>query len=282
MDSNMSAQLIVGDIGSTKGAWTGVMSDGSLKDLLTEGFNPHAHPEEVLLSILKRVAATYGTVHQILYYGTGISDAVVVSEVRSCIEQVTDVGKVTVESDLVGAARACLGNSPGIVAILGTGSNACRYDGNSISTVTPSLGYPLGDEGSGWRIGSLMIRGYYYREMPEDLRVKFRDLLPDTRRELLTYLKRSSQPNRYLASFAAFASDNRKHPWISDTVSNCLDVFITSHLLPLAAGEPVYFAGGIAGSFNEILDYLLKKYGLTMGGVIADPLKRLVKYHIDS
>lgn len=278
MSTEKYTRLVIGDIGSTKGAWTGVVN-GDPQPLLTDGFNPHAHPNAVLRSILTRLGEAYGDIGELIYYGTGISDHVVAEDISDEISRSVQVDKVRVHSDLLGAARACLGNREGVVAILGTGSNACRYDGAEVSAMTPSLGYPLGDEGSGWRIGSALIREFYYGRMPADLSPQFKKLLPDTRRELLGYLKGSPQPNRYLASFATFAGEHRKHPWISDTIRNCLDAFIKSHLRPFTSDEPVHFAGSIAGTFIDILEELLNEYGLTIGGVVPDPLEALIKYH---
>jgi N-acetylglucosamine kinase-like BadF-type ATPase len=278
MSAEKRTKLVIGDIGSTKGAWTGVTDNRQLR-LLTEGYNPHAHPDAVLSAILNRLVETYGEMDELIYYGTGISDDVVAAEIAEQISRSAQITNVAVYSDLLGAARACLGNQAGVVAILGTGSNACRYDGTEVTALTPSLGYPLGDEGSGWRMGSTLIREFYYGRMPHELQPEFKQLLPDTRRELLGYLKGSPQPNRYLASFATFAGVHKEHPWISDTIRDCLDAFIVSHLQPLTSDEPVYFAGSIAGTFIDILEELLNEYGLSIGGVVSDPLKVLVKYH---
>jgi len=282
MQNDASDRLLIGDIGSTKGAWTAVGHNGEQRHVLTDGYNPHSHAEGLLTSILRYVHRTVEQPAEIIYYGTGISDDVVANEVAHVISSEYPSSQISVESDLIGAARACLGNRPGVVAILGTGSNASSYDGHTVESITPSLGYPLGDEGSGWQIGSMILRGYYYGDMPEVLRSSFAELLPDTRRELLGYLRQSPQPNRYLASFATFAGEHRSHPWISDNVRNCLDAFIRTHVLPLSSGEPVYFVGSIAGSFEEILEELLTENGLSIGKVIADPLEALIKYHTNS
>ncbi len=50
-------------------------------------------------------------------------------------------------------AELLLGDEPGFAAILGTGTNSCLYDGNDITLNIDSLGYFLGDEGSGCFIG---------------------------------------------------------------------------------------------------------------------------------
>ena len=58
-----------------------------------------------------------------------------------------------IELDLLAAARALLGQRAGFAAILGTGTNSCLYDGHAITDNIDSLGYILGDEGSGCAIG---------------------------------------------------------------------------------------------------------------------------------
>lgn len=60
---------------------------------------------------------------------------------------------VTVMSDLLGAARGLFIDQPGLPCILGTGSNSCIYDGAEIVDNVKSLGFILGDEGSGAFIG---------------------------------------------------------------------------------------------------------------------------------
>ena len=64
---------------------------------------------------------------------------------------------IEVDSDLLGAAKAACGLKAGIAAILGTGSNSCEYDGNSIVKSIPPLGFILGDEGSGAVLGKKFV-----------------------------------------------------------------------------------------------------------------------------
>ena len=185
-----------------------------------------------------------------------------------------------VHSDLLGAARAVCGDSEGIIAILGTGSNCAWYDGKSLAHRTPSLGYPLGDEGSGWRIGAAMLQGYYYGFMPEQLQNRFKIFVPDERVELLEYLRQSSTPNRYLASFATFAGQNISDDWVRDTVKTCLNEFVVKHVAPHFSDGCIHGVGGIANTFQEILRDVLQHYSLQVGRIVGDPLPDLVNYHM--
>ncbi len=147
--------------------------------------------------------------------------------------------------------------------------------------MTPSLGYPIGDEGSGWRIGSSLIRGFYYKQMPEEIREEFRMIMPDDRSELLAYMRDSPTPNRYLASFATFAAERTDVPWIQQRVRECLREFIANHVVVHNTEYEVHCIGGIAHAFREILEELLNEYSIRTGRIIGDPLPDLVKYHLE-
>jgi N-acetylglucosamine kinase-like BadF-type ATPase len=49
---------------------------------------------------------------------------------------------------------------PAIVCILGTGSNSCYFDGENLKIELPSLGFLIGDEGSGSAIGKQLVRRF--------------------------------------------------------------------------------------------------------------------------
>src|SRR5690606_9506578 len=80
--------------------------------------------------------------------------------------------EVMVKEDMVAAALAAT-TEPGIVCILGTGSNSCYFDGHNVEMVVASLGFMLMDEASGNYFGKRLIRDYYYKRMPPDLALKF-------------------------------------------------------------------------------------------------------------
>src|SRR5690606_20564764 len=88
--------------------------------------------------------------------------------------------RIVVDSDLVGAARGLCGTTPGLVLILGTGMNAGWYDGAALHQPMPSLGWILGDEGSGADIGRTLLRDAFYKRMPADVsQALFGDAGPD-------------------------------------------------------------------------------------------------------
>ena len=77
---------------------------------------------------------------------------------RNVLKGCLDVSSlIEVDTDMLAAAKASCGRSPGIVCIMGTGSNSCFYDGEKITANVSPLGFILGDEGSGAVLGKLLI-----------------------------------------------------------------------------------------------------------------------------
>ncbi len=273
--------ILIAEIGSTSGSWAFISNGASdIKIVKTQGYNPHTHSEYILERLLIKLKGDIGIPDHITYYGAGVINKDVIRLIEEKIKMQFEDAIVEVYSDTLAAARACCGKNPGTICILGTGSNSCLYDGIKITHSIASLGYPLGDEGSGWQIGLEIIRGYYYRNMPADLATKVKVLLPDSRDALLEYVKHSPTPNTYLGSFANFAGENKSHPWIRKIVSKCFDEFVDTHVQSLHQKGKVYFVGSIAWAFSEILEESLAKYDLRIGQVLKDPMDALIKFQL--
>ena len=273
--------ILIAEIGSTSGSWAFISNNGTdVQIIKTQGYNPHTHNEYILERLLIKLKSDIGLPEHIIYYGTGVVSTDVSEMIMRKISTQFEGAKVEVHSDALAAARASCGHDPGIVCILGTGSNSCVYDGDRITDSIPSLGYPLGDEGSGWHIGLHIIRGYYYRTMPPDIVKAVEDQLPDSRAELLEYVKHSPTPNTYLGSFANFAGEQKSHPWIRKTVRKCFDEFVITHVQPLHPKGRIHFVGSIAWSFSEILEESLAEYNFQMGQMLKDPLDALITFQL--
>ena len=145
---------------------------------------------------------------KIYFYGAGCGSEGECQLVNDAISSVIPASIVEVNSDLLGAARALCFNEPGIVCILGTGSNSCYYDGDKIVRNIPPLGFILGDEGSAAVMGKKLVADYLKNIMPEHLRRLFGKEYSITIAGVLNMVYRNEFPNRYLSGFAPFLSKN--------------------------------------------------------------------------
>ncbi|MFM9943598.1 MAG: hypothetical protein ACKVQB_00050, partial [Bacteroidia bacterium] len=165
--------LLVADSGSTKCDWILVKSTGERLETSTMGFNPFFHNSVFIESELKKneLFVKYaGEVADLYFFGAGASSQNRNSIIENGLKKVfTNAKNIIVDHDIKAAVIATAGDQPGIVCILGTGSNSCYFDGETVSEKIPALGYILGDEGSGAYFGKILLTKYLYKKLPMEL-----------------------------------------------------------------------------------------------------------------
>ncbi len=278
--------IVIADGGSTKADWRIVLNGSTQQVSSTIGFNPFfftpkAIEEELNRTFVNEFPATEAT--KVYFYGAGCSDAYRCSIIEEGLQPIFPNAKVIVDHDLMAAARATCGGKPGVACILGTGSNSCNFDGEKITDHITNLGHLLGDEGSGSYLGKMLIRGYFYREFPDDIKKEFEEKYPFEQRELINRIYDYNTSNVFLASFAKFLSDHKDHIYIQQLVNKAFSEFIDRHVRKYKNHNalPIHFVGSIAFHFKEILNLVLQQRNLQLGMVIKKPIDHLVEYHIN-
>lgn len=277
--------ILIVDCGSTKAEWVVLENKNVVEMCVTNGFNPNFNELNLLTGIIHdcfNKVIECKSVASVFYYGSGCGNDVNVAKVKSVFEEFFTDANVEVCSDVMASCHALFGNGNGIACILGTGSNACLYNGKNIVKNAVSLGYVLGDEGSGCHIGKQIVHDYFYYTMPNDLRQKFSDEFKLTRDALIENVYKSPQPSRFLASFAKFASENIGNQYIADLVSRCFNEFIDYYICPLTKeyhGETVGFVGSVAFYFQDLLKQCLENKGFNVGKIIKSPMEGLIRFY---
>jgi N-acetylglucosamine kinase-like BadF-type ATPase len=197
------------------------------------------------------------------------------------LQNVFGTPKVEVQSDILGSVRAVCGRKPGIAGILGTGANSCQYDGEKVIDNVPVLGFILGDEGSAGYFGRKILQGYFYREMPEELKTQLESEFDMRRPVILENVYQKPQPNTYVAGFARFAGKHADHPYIKAILRAGLEECVDRHILKYRGADamPVGFVGSVAYYNADLLREVLSEKGLIAGEIIKNPMPNLVKYH---
>lgn len=277
--------ILIADSGATKTEWRTITTDGQIGQARTVGISPYYQTDEAIAAELRQnlLPALSGTVTEIHYYGTGCSGPEPIATVERALRAVfPEADKVRVGSDLLGAARALCGKEPGIACILGTGSHACLYDGHDIAQPAVSLGFWLGDEGSGGYLGKTLMVHYLRGELPADLAEKFsrRYNSPD-RLMVLDHAYKQPYPNRYFASFSKFLFDNRSHPFAYQLVYEAFGLFVDKYVrtFPGHQNLPVHFVGSVAFYYSDILRRVVSDKWLTPARILENPIAGLALYH---
>ena len=279
----MSVVKLIADSGATKAEWC-LVKDNKRKTIFTQGISPYFLStkqirelvENELLPLLKKVS-----VNEIFYYGTGCANPTNAKSVKKALQQVFPGSAVTVNHDLMAAARSLCQHQKGIACILGTGSNSCFYNGKKIIKNSPGLGYVLGDEASGAYLGKKVIQHYLYKTFDDDLVARFDAKYVTNATEILENVYKKPLPNRYLATFTMFLAENRGHYMIENIIEDGLNDFFFTHLCKYkeAWNLPVNFVGSVANGFKDVLQQLCQSYEFELGTVLKNPMQGLVEYH---
>ena len=275
--------ITIVDCGSTKAEWVFLEDDKIIERIVTNGFNPNFNDINLLSSIaLENISQNIDNkdIVRIFFYGSGCGSTDNAAKVKDSLKDIFFNADVEVFSDILASCHALLGSESGIACILGTGSNACFYDGEKITESATSLGFILGDEGSGCHIGKKIAHDYFYGMMPDGLRRKFDEEYNLSRNTLIEKVYKSPQPSRFLASFAKFAGENIANQYIRDTVSNCFNDFIRYCINPLGKCENIGFVGSVAYHFKDILKQCLANQNLNVKKIVKSPMDGLVDYYV--
>ena len=272
---------LLADAGSTKTDWLLRDNQGETLRFHTDGMNPSLLTDNEIRHILttQLLPQVEGScVDKVEYYGAGCRGEAVV-RMKNILSEVVGTPNITVDSDMLGAARMLCGNKAGIVCILGTGANSCLYDGQQISHQTPALGFILGDEGSGAVLGRRLISDVFKGQLPEDLCHTFRAEYPLTMDELIRRVYRTPAPNQFLASFTPFLSKYIYRTEIQELIKDEFCRFISRNVLAYLpyteAQTPLFFVGSIASVFQKLLSEVVSQYNLTLGKVVRHPIDAL-------
>lgn len=276
---------LIADSGSTKAEWC-LLEGSKKKTVITQGMSPYFVNGEQVQDIISKelLPKLKGAIPEELhFYGTGCASPANAKMLKKAFEKMFPEATVTVEHDLMGAARALCGDEKGVACILGTGSNSCYYNGKKIVKNSPGLGYVLGDEGSGAYLGKKVIQYYLYKTFDEDLMDRFDQKFSTGSVEILDAVYKQPLPNRYLASYAIFLAENRGHYMIENIIEDGLNDFFFNHVYKYSESwtMPVHFTGSIAYGFRDVIEEMCAGYQLELGNIIKNPMEGLVKYHLD-
>ncbi|OJV52828.1 MAG: hypothetical protein BGO31_03470 [Bacteroidetes bacterium 43-16] len=275
--------ILVADSGSTKTDWS-LIKDDKTKKLSTTGVNPYFVSEtsgaEILANELK-IGKALNDIEAIHFYSAGVK----APQNKKLIEQILKnhfgIKNIFVHSDMLGAARATCGHEKGVTAILGTGSNSCFFDGSKIMKQRASLGYIIGDEGSGTYLGKKVLQYFFYDTFDGDLHEAFLNKYGNDLPAVLERIYKQPLPNRYIAGFTEFLHEHRGHYMVENIIEDAFLEFFNANILKYRESwkYPINFVGSVAHTFKDVLENIAAHYGVTIGTIAKSPMQGLVKYH---
>ena len=277
--------ILIADSGSTKTDWCVVENGVLLQQIFTKGTNPFFQTEEEISNEIATALLPELKTNEfdaVYFYGAGCGFPDKIAVVHRALTKHLNVkGDVEVATDMLAAARGLCGREAGIACIMGTGSNSCYYDGQSIVANVSPLGFILGDEGSGACLGKLMVGDLLKNQMTPELKEKFLKQFDLTPADIIDRVYRKPFPNRFLASLSPFLAQNLNEPCVHDLVLNSFKAFFKRNIMQYDnyRNLKVNLIGSVAYYYKEVLAEAAQEMGIQLGTIIQSPMEGLIKYH---
>lgn len=275
--------LLIADGGSTKVDWCLIDRGNIVKKVSTSGANPFFRSREDISRELaaKLVPALKANkIEAVYFYGAGCAFPEKNQIIREAIADNLNAGTIEVGSDLLGAAIGLCNDQPGIVCILGTGSNSCFYDGREIVKNVSPLGYILGDEGSGAVLGRLFTGACLKNQFTGGIRESFLEYLDMDVSQLLDRVYKQPLANQFLASIVPFIQSNIHEPGVHDLVYQAFTDFFKKNVMQYDHQEhAVFFTGSVAYYFKDILREVAASLNIHIEKIEQSPMSGLIRYH---
>jgi N-acetylglucosamine kinase-like BadF-type ATPase len=277
--------IAIADSGSTKTDW--VILDQNHRELFrtnTIGFNPYHIDAGTIESEIKKnedLNKVSNQIRNVYFYGAGCSADFLKETVKNGFKNYFSNAEILVDHDLLAACYAVYRGKPAIVCILGTGSNACYFDGKSLKEATPSLAYILGDEGSGNHMGKKLLHAYFTKKMPKYLADKFHETYHLTISELNVNVYQKPLANAYLATFSKFVHEYKNETFIQNLIYTSMHDFFENQVIPNpeARFSEVNFIGSVAHYYEDIIRSVAADFHLEVGQIVRKPIDNIVDYH---
>ena len=156
-------KILIADSGGTKTDWC--LINGSHKEFFTtESYHP-VNWDTAFKARIKDFWVSYNCTNiKLHFFGAGCLNK---EKSNILLQEFKSIGfnEVSVQSDLHAAAMASFGRKKGRIAILGTGSIFFNWNGEEVSEIIGGKGHLLGDEGSGYYFGKLLLSAYLKNEL---------------------------------------------------------------------------------------------------------------------
>lgn len=256
-----------------------LMEGGTLRRFRAPGMNVASMQEGTVTAAVQAVADAAGPDPcRIHLYAAGLvaeAPAWLDRAFSRCFPQ----ADVEYQSDLMAAARAVCGHAPGLAAILGTGSNSCQYDGETIVRRVPGGGFILGDEGSASCLGKNLVADYVKGLLPPAMAEDFARRYDLSYAEVVRQVYRGPSPAGYLGSFAPFVTAwCGREPYADALVEENFRRFFR-RMLGRYDRLPVGIIGGFAAALEPALRRVAEEEEIEIQMIAASPMPGLLAYY---
>ena len=276
---------IIIDAGATKTEFVVMQGKELAHQFFATGINANYSTDEQIDKVfdhfVQSLPKEYLKPAQITYYGAGCAGEQNAMRIAAVIAKYFTSASFKIYSDLMEACHALCGKQPGLVAILGTGSSSCLYDGAQIVKRAPSLGYLIGDEGSGTHLGKKLVSAYMMEKLPMYLLDEIEKTFDINPPKVIQRIYRKASPNKFFASFSPFIQKYVDDPVIKNLCKEAFAEFFDNQIgyYDKMTYESVSLMGSVAFYFREVIEEVAAENNISLGTIIGSPMPQLIEYH---
>lgn len=278
--------ILIGTSGSTKCDWQLVDAKKPLAKKSTKGINPFFMDDVAISDVVKSLGSEIlehkSEIEVVYFFGAGCSSKHFAAMVERGLSMVLNKSHLYVKEDIVASAFATYTGEPCITALMGTGSNACHFDGDIVRQEVSGMDFILGDEGSRSHFGKLLLSNYLKKKLPDHIARELEQEFQLSKENILLNVYIKPYANVYLSSFSQFIKERIENDYLRAMVKDSVSEFVKTYLCSIKNYEnlPVHFVGSVPYFFEEIVNEVVEENHLKKGIFVEEPIDLLVKYLI--
>ncbi|MCQ2284432.1 MAG: hypothetical protein MJZ57_05975 [Bacteroidales bacterium] len=270
------------DAGATKTDFTLLLEGKIAFRYSSAGINPNycaeAEMMQVFAEFVKNCPNTQD-IETIHYYGAGCASQGNAALMVDLMSKFFPLSQIQVFSDLVAVCHALSMGQVSVISILGTGSASCLFDGEKIASRAPSLGYMLGDEGSGTNLGKRLLTLYLRGLLPDEMTAELEKTYDLTFEKVIHRVYKEPEPNQLMSQLALFVQKHIDYPLIRKLALDAFNDFFDSQKSCYPEGLPWHLSGSVAYYFREIIKMAAEQQNCKLGMIVATPMEKLIDYY---
>lgn len=273
----MKKALLVADSGGSKTDWCIVDHLGNRNYFTTESYHPHVMTEDWIRAkseFWREYTSVYDL--EVHFYGAGCLKEHNQEVVKRAFKH-WNINHIRVNSDLLGASKALLGDKDGLIGILGTGSVLAECSENAISNVFGGFGHILGDEGSGYHFGKMLLTRYFHNSLSGQLNELIELELGS--KELILKNVYGPSGKKYISSLSAQFSKCQLAE-IDALHEENIALFVDHYAMQATQYKEISFVGSYACHNSGILQKVLEINGIKLGQILERPIEQLTEYFL--
>ncbi len=271
----MKKKTFIFDAGGTKTDVRIIHLEGEIESFVLSGYNPNKENQ----SFLKEIETFSFTLEDTVYfYGSGMGNENSVNFLKQYFLK----AETYIYNDLIGAARALIGEKSGIVSIMGTGAVIGFYENQKIVEKIGGYGYLIDDFGGGFELGKIIISNWLRNNFSTQTDESIKNHLGIEKDNFIKTFYQTKNTDTISSICRILIDLSKNDEFLYDLIQKYFDNFTENYLLPFCEKyktHEININGSIGFHFQHFIKNSCLKNGLILNKLIQYPIDLLVNFH---